>query len=96
MGLDAMSVFSSMNDGVKKITNSNNLEHFKTINRIGVVTVEGDIYFVNTSKTTCTDCWAEMMSNGYVSVLVDTSKGQVEHLIRASLVKEMFLGSRSR
>lgn len=97
MGLDSSKVFSAAASGVKTVNKGITevtYNYYKTIDRICVLTVDGNMYLVKTNATTCKDCWQEMKRDGFLSVEVDNSKGESEHLIHASLVREMFLGTK--
>ncbi len=97
MSLDGSKVFSAATSGVKKINGGitkATYDYYKTIDKICVLTVDGTMYIVKTNATNCKDCWQEMNRDGFLSVMVDSSKGEDEHLIHASLVREMFLGTK--
>lgn len=94
MGIDASAVFN-VGEGIKKInrgiTNST-YNYYKTIDRITALLTDGTMHVVNTSATTCEECWEEMKRRGYLSIDVSSNQDQVEHIVHASLVREMFLG----
>lgn len=95
MGLDVCTAFNRVNKGINDAVDKSNLNYYRSINRICIMTFEGTIHVVKTTHTTCKACWNDVMQKGYVEVLVDTSKGQKERLLHSSLVKEMFLGTKS-
>lgn len=95
MGLDVCNAFDKVSEGVNNTVNKGNLEYYRGINKICILTFEGTIHLVKTNHTTCKACWNDIMQKGYVEVMVDTSKGQRERILHVSLVKEMFLGSNS-